>query len=136
MAKQPSLPRWAPLDLNSQASLPPPGAYQARISDVKLIDKPDVLWVAVEYELAGMTARPRGNIGAIAALPTSPHASRLPDGLRLLYRLSHATGVDLHETDPYKLPRLLIGKRVTLTLAHRERDGQPDLVIREIRPPA
>lgn len=128
--------RWAALNLNSPAKLPPPGAYQACISVVKLTDRSDVLWAAIEYALEGTDARPRGDIGAIAATAASPHLSRVPDGLRLLHRLSQASGVEINGVDPFKLPALLIGKRVTLTLGHRERDGQPELVVREIRPPA
>jgi hypothetical protein len=127
--------RWGTLNLNSKPELPPPGSYPGRISDVKLTDKSDVLWMAVEYELEGTNARPRGDVGAIAAVSTSQHAPRVPDGLRLLHRLSQATGVDLNG-DPDRLPGLLIGKRVTLTLAHKDRDGQPDLVVRAIQPPA
>jgi hypothetical protein len=131
-----SAPRWGALNLSAKAELPPPGTYPAVIRDVTLTDKGDVLWLAVDYELNGTNARPRGDLGAIAAVPTSPHAHRVSDGLRLLQRLSQATGVDLDGVDPDRLPGLLIGKQVMLTLAHKIRDGQPDLVVREIRPPA
>jgi hypothetical protein len=131
-----SAPRWGALNLGAKAELPPPGSYPARIADVKLTDKGDVLWVVVDYELNGTNARPQGDLGAIAAVPTSPHAHRVRDGMRLLHRLSQATGIDLNGVDPDTLPGLLIGQPITVTVAHKVRDGQPDLVVREIRPPA
>ena len=36
--------------------------------------------------------------------------------------------------DPFELPGLFIGKPVNLTVAHKMRDGIPELVVRTIRP--
>jgi hypothetical protein len=57
------------------------------------------------------------------------------EGARLLHRLAAATGVDLPKAlDPEDIRALLEGKPVVLRLAHKVRDGVPELVVREIRP--
>jgi hypothetical protein len=48
--------------------------------------------------------------------------------------LSQAVGVDIAGVDYEELPRLLIGKRLELTVAHSRRDGVPELVVRSMRP--
>ena len=60
---------------------------------------------------------------------------RVAEGLRLLNRLAMATGTPLDAIkDAFDLPDLFIGKLVKLTVAHKERDGVPELVVRSIRP--
>ena len=127
---------WGAIDLGAiAATLPPPGIYPGTIAEVRLTDRVDVLWMTVHYRLDGIEAEPAADMAPIAACPGSAHAHRLPDGARLLHRLAAATGVDLPKAlDPEDIRALFEGKPVVLKLAHKVRDGVPELVVREIRP--
>ena len=126
---------WGPIDLGrGGGKLPPPGNYPAMVADLRLHEKPDALWCAVQFSLDGMAASPRDELHAIAARDDSKYASRVPDGLRFLNRLSQAAGVEVAGVDYEELPRLLIGKRLELTVVHSMRDGVADLVVRSMRP--
>ena len=127
---------WGAIDLSAiAATLPPPGIYPGTIAEVRLTDRVDVLWMTVHYRLDGIEAEPAADMAPIAADPGSAHARRLPDGARLLYRLAAATGADLSTgVNPDDIPALFEGKPVVLKLAHKARDGVPELVVREIRP--
>ena len=116
--------------------MPPPGNYDAVISDVQLIDKSDVLWMIVNFKLVGLEASPAPNMGyARQSQRPVRRAIGLAEGARLLHRLAAATGTPLDAIkDPFDLPGLFIGKPVNLTVAHKERDGVPELVVRTIRP--
>ena len=64
-----------------------------------------------------------------------PDAHRLAEGARALRRLAAATLTPLEAIkDPFELPGLFIGKPVNLTIAHKMRDGVPELAVRTIRP--
>jgi hypothetical protein len=126
---------WGPINLQAIAGdLPAPGTYAGAVADVRLREKPDVLWCVLQFSLDGMAGAPRDVMNAIAARGDSSYAHRVPDGLRFLYRLSKAVGVDIAGVDYEELPRLLIGKRLELTVAHSRRDGVPELVVRSMRP--
>ena len=126
---------WGSINLNAgSGNLPPPGTYPAMVADLRLHGKPDALWCAVQFSLDGMAASPRDVLHAIAARNDSRYASRVPDGLRFLNRLSQAVGVEVAGVDYEELPGLLIGKRLEVTVAHSMRDGVPDLVVRAMRP--
>ncbi len=126
---------WGPINLTATAGkLPAPGTYPGAVADVRLIEKPDVLWCVVQFSLDGMAAAPRDVMNAIAARDDSQYATRVPEGLRFLSRLSQAVGVDIVGVDCEELSRLLIGKRLELTVAHSRRDGVPELVMRSMRP--
>lgn len=127
---------WGPINLQAVAgNLPEPGTYPGAVADLRLHEKPDVVWCIVQFSLDGMAAAPRDVVNAIAAHGDSQHTHRVPEGLRFLYRLSQAVGVDIAGVDCEELPRLLIGKRLELTVAHSRRDGVPELVVRSMRPP-
>jgi hypothetical protein len=126
---------WGPINLQSTTgNLPPPGTYPGAVADVRLFEKPDVLWCAVQFSLEGMSATPRDVLHAIAARDDSRYVRQVPDGLRFLSRLSQALGVDIAGVDYEELPRLLVGKRLEITVAHSMRDGVRDLIVRSIRP--
>ena len=126
---------WGSINLNAgSGNLPPPGTYPAMIADLRLHEKADVLWCAVQFSLDGMAAAPRDVVHAIAARDDSQYASRVAEGLRFLNRLSLAAGVEIAGVDYDELPGLLIGKRLELTVAHSMRDGVPELVVRSMRP--
>lgn len=126
---------WGPINLQAAANnLPAPGTYCGVIVDVRLHEKPDVLWCAVQFSLDGLGAAPRDVLHAVAASADSSHINRVAEGLRFLNRLALAVGVDIAGVDYEELPRLLIGKRLELTVAHVKRDGVPDLVVRSVRP--
>ena len=127
---------WGAIDLSAiAATLPAPGIYPGTIAEVRLTDRVDVLWMTVHYRLDGIEAEPAADMAPIAADPGSAHARRVPDGARLLYRLAAATGADLSRgVNPDDIPALFEGKPVVLKLAHKARDGVPELVVREIRP--
>jgi hypothetical protein len=126
---------WGSINLNAgSGNLPPPGNYPAMVADLRLHEKPDVLWCAVQFSLDGMAAAPRDVLHAIAASDGSRHASRVAEGLRFLHRLSQAVGVEVAGVDYEELPRLLIGRRLEVTVAHSMRDGVTDLVVRSMRP--
>jgi hypothetical protein len=126
---------WGPINLEVTASnLPAPGTYPGVVADIRLHEKPDVLWCIVRFSLESMTAAPRDVVNAVAAHDDSQYAHRVPEGLRFLYRLSLAVGVDVAGVDCEELPRLLIGKRLELTVAHSRRDGVRELVVRSMRP--
>src|SRR5262245_51566636 len=73
---------WGVLDCGlGRGSLPPDGIYSGTLN-VDQRDKGDVLWMIVDYALDDTAARPRGDLGAIAAKPGSDHEKRVPDGLR------------------------------------------------------
>ena len=126
---------WGPIDLShGGGKLPPPGNYPAMVADLRLHEKPDVLWCAVQFSLDGMAAAPRDVVHAIAARDDSRYANRTAEGLRFLNRLSQAVGVEIAGVDYEELPKLLIGERLEVTVAHSMRDGVPDLVVRSMRP--
>lgn len=126
---------WGRINLGATAdNLPAPGTYPGAVVDVRLHEKPDVLWCVVQFSLDGMAGAPRDVMNAIAACGDSSYSHRVPDGLRFLYRLSQAVGVDIAGVDYEQLPRLLIGKRLELTVAHSRRDAVPELVVRSMRP--
>jgi len=104
------------------------------VADLRLHEKPDVLWCAVQFSLDGMAAAPRDVVHAIAARDDSRYASRMAEGLRFLNRLSLAVGVEVAGVDYEELPKLLIGKRLELTVVHSMQDGVADLVVRSMRP--
>ncbi len=117
--------------------LPPEGDYDATIHAIRLIDKTDTLWMAVEYRLADHFEAPEPDFAAIAARPGSPHGARVPDGARMLYRLATAAGVELAQhPDPFEFPAVFEGKKVRLRLAHKTKDGVPALVVRRVSPKA
>ena len=59
---------WGPINLTATAGkLPAPGTYPGAVADVRLIEKPDVLWCVVQFSLDGMAAAPRDVMNAIAA---------------------------------------------------------------------
>ena len=126
---------WGPINLQAVAgSLPAPGTYPGAVADVRLHEKADVLWCAVQFTLDGTAAAPRDVLNAIAAIDDSRHINRVPEGLRFLYRLSQAVSVDVAGVDYEELPRLLIGRRLEVTVAHSRRDGVAELVVRSVRP--
>ena len=126
---------WGPINLQPIAgNLPAPGTYPGAVADLRLHEKPDVLWCVVQFSLDGLAAAPRDVLHAIAGRDDSVHVSRVAEGLRFLNRLSQAVGVDVAGVDYEKLPRLLIGKRLELTVVHSMRDGVADLVVRSMRP--
>ncbi len=117
--------------------LPPPGEYDAKITDIGLHDKGSVLWMAIKYELTGAFAGnvPEAEFAAIAAAPGSEHEERVPEGSRILYRTAAAAGVDLPaDLDADRLPDLLEGKTVRVKVAHKTVDGVPALVVRRALP--
>jgi hypothetical protein len=116
------------------SNLPAPGTYPGVIADMRLHEKPDVLWCIVRFSLDGMSAAPRDVVNAVAAHDDSQHVHRVPEGQRFLYRLSLTVGVDVSGVDYEELPRLLIGRRLELTVVHSKRDGVPELVVRSMRP--
>lgn len=128
--------RWGSLDLSGGGGhLPPPGSYDALISDVELKDSTDVLWMVVRFQIVGEEAAPAPEWAALATCDGSPYDDRKVKGMRLLNRLAAATMTPIGAiTDPYELPGLFIGKSVGLVVAHKVRDGIPELVVREIRP--
>ena len=126
---------WGSINLNAgSGNLPPPGTYPAMVADLRLHEKADVLWCAVQFSLDGMAAAPRDVVHAIAARDDSQYARRVADGLRFLNRLSQAVGVEVAGVDYEELPGLLIGKRLELTVVHSMQDGVVDLVVRSMRP--
>jgi hypothetical protein len=127
---------WGAIDLSTiAATLPRPGVYPGTVADVRLFDCVDVLWMRVRYRLEGIEAEPAPDMAPIAACPGSAHAHRVREGARLLHRLAAATGVDLPKAlDPQDIRALFEGKPVVLKLAHKVRDGVPELVVREISP--
>ncbi len=129
-------PNWGPLDLTGGGGkLPPPGDYDAVISDVHLIDKSDRLWMIVDFKLVGLEASPAPMWALLASRNGQSDDHRLAEGARVLHRLAAATVTPLEAIkDPFDLPGLFIGKPVNLTVAHKERDGVPELVVRTIRP--
>ena len=63
---------WGSINLNAgSGKLPPPGTYPATVADLRLHEKPDVLWCAVQFSLDGMAAAPRDVVHAIAARETA-----------------------------------------------------------------
>jgi hypothetical protein len=126
---------WGRIDLSAAAGeLPAPGTYPGAVADLRLHEKPDALWCAVQFSLDDLAAAPRDVLNAIASRGDSQYIHRVPEGLRFLYRLSQAVGVDIAGVDYEELPRLLIGKRLELTVAHSRRDGVPELAVRSMRP--
>jgi hypothetical protein len=126
---------WGSIDFSAaRANLPPPGPYAATITDVRLYDKPDVLWMGIEFSLDGTDAAPRGMLHAIAAREGSQHKHKMAEGLRAIAQLAIATGVTLEGIAYEALPGKLIGKRLELIVAHVSRDGILDLVVRSMRP--
>ena len=111
------------------------GHYDAVISDVELIDKPDMLWMIVSFKLVGLEASPAPMWVMLASRNGPADDHRVAEGVRLLHRLATATRTPLDAIkDPFDLPGLFIGKPVNLTIAHKTRDGVPELVVRTIRP--
>ena len=130
-------PEWGPLDLTGGGGkLPPPGDYDAVISDVDTHRQ--VRRAVDDRQLSSSSAwrrlpRQCGLCSPVATARSDDH--RLAEGARLLHRLAAATGTPLDAIkDPFELPGLFIGKPVNLTVAHKERDGVPELVVRTIRP--
>jgi hypothetical protein len=97
---------WGPIN---------PQFVAGNLPAVRLHEEPDATWCAVQFSLDGMSASPRDVLHAIAARDDSQHTHRVPEGLRFVYRLSQAVGVDIAGVDYEELPRLLIGKRLELT---------------------
>ena len=131
--------KWSGIHIGSKRELPPPGDYDARITDIGLHDKGDVLWMSVKYKLTGEYEGnvPEAEFGAIAATEGSPHEGRVDEGARLLFRTAAAAGVALPEDlDPYGLPELLEGKAVRIRIAHKTIDGVPALIVRRAIPKA
>jgi hypothetical protein len=126
---------WRKLNFNAACDLPPPGIYLGRISDVKVSEKEDVIWLIVDYHIDNCSAAPQSDILAICATEVSAHAKRVVEGRRRLTRLQEATGIDLGD-EPQQLPSLLIGHPVKLVVVHKKVDGLPVLVVRDILPAA
>jgi hypothetical protein len=126
---------WGRINLGATAdNLPAPGTYPGAVADLRLYEKPDALWCVVQFSLDGTSTAPRDVLHAIAARDDSRYGSRVAEGLRFLNRLSQAVGVEVAGVDYEELPRLLIGKRLELTVVHSIRDGVGDLVVRSMRP--
>ena len=114
-------------------ALPPPGDYQGAVIAAKLIDKPTELWLQITFGLRDFAEEIR-QLHCYATASTSPHRHRATDGKRAVNRLLMVGKRELTTADPFALPELLTGIRVTLTIAHKVLDGVPELVIRNIAP--
>jgi hypothetical protein len=126
---------WERIDFSAAAGkLPPPGSYPATISDIRIYQKPDVVWLNVLFTLDNTKASPQGALYAVAATEGSRYLGRVVEGLRFLHRLLLAVGIEIAGADIEDLPGLLLGKRLEVTVAHSMRDGMPDLVVRSMRP--
>ena len=69
---------WGSINLNAgSGNLPAPGTYPGAVADLRLHEKPDALWCAVQFSLDGMAASPRDELHAIAARDDSQYASRV-----------------------------------------------------------
>ena len=130
-------PEWGPLDLTGGGGkLPPPGNYDAVISDVDTHRQVRRLWMIVNFKLVGLEASPAPNVGFARQ---SQRSVRRPSPGRGREAPPPPRGGDRDAArdaikDPFDLPGLFIGKPVKLTVAHKERDGVPELVVRTIRP--
>ena len=128
-------PNWGPLDLTGGGSrLPQAGDYDAVISDVRLIDKSDRLWMIVDFNLVGLEASPAPMWALLASHNGHSDDHRLAEGARVVRRLAAAILTPLEAIkDSFELPGLFLGKPVNLTVVHKERDGVKELVVRSIR---
>jgi len=127
---------WGKINLGAVTNdLPAAGFYTATISDAVVHDKfPVALWLSVSFTLEDRPGVIVKDMACIMADPTGPHATRVAEGRRFLNRLATATGVSLDGVDPDDIPGLLIGKRITVTVFHKQRDGVPELAVRSIGP--
>jgi hypothetical protein len=127
---------WGKINLGAVINdLPAAGPYTATISDAVVHDKyPIALWLSVSFTLEDRPGVIAKDMACVMADATGPHATRVAEGRRFLNRLATATDVSLDGVEADKIPELLIGRRVIVTVAHKLRDGVPDLVVRGIGP--
>jgi hypothetical protein len=127
---------FAELDLSAlQPVLPREGWHTAKISQVTVSSKSDVVWLAVTCRLDDGYALP-AMVGPLAAKPDSPHLARVPEGLRLMFSTAKALGVQLPEKlKPDMLEELFEGKRIDVKLSKKIRDGVGEMLIRKSAPP-
>ena len=117
-----------------RSRLPQAGDYDAVISDVRLIDKSDRLWMIVDFNLVGLEASPAPMWALLASHNGHSDDHRLAEGARVVRRLAAAILTPLEAIkDSFELPGLFLGKPVNLTVVHKERDGVKELVVRSIR---
>ena len=127
---------WGPLDLSGGGDkLPPPGDYDGMIADLEVIDKSDVLWMIVSFRLDGLEASPAPEVRHDCEPRRPGRPAPGGQGHAASPSPCSATETPLEAIgDPFDLPGLFIGKPLNLTVAHKERDGVPELVVRTIRP--
>ena len=96
------------------------------IADLTLIDKSDLLWMAVHFKPrwpGGFSLHPGLAMIGIQRSDRPRLLAQHDEGMRLLHRLARATEVPLEAIgeleDPVSaLPDLFIGKKVNLTVKH------------------
>lgn len=126
---------WAVLNLNAlQPALPQPGWHTAKITQTSIASRTDALWLAITCQLDD-GYMPPSMVQPLAAKADSPHARRVPDGLRLMFSTANAVGVELPaQLNPDALEELFEGKSIDIKLAQKARDGVNEMVIRKTAP--
>jgi hypothetical protein len=127
---------WNVLDLTAADTPLAAGDYAGAVRQVEMISRPDALWVKVSFVLDGHDYEPPPLMATLAAKPGSAYAPRVTEGVRALNQLSEAVGVALPSNmRPSDLPKLLVGRPLTLRCATKKRDGVLELVVRKVLPP-
>lgn len=116
---------FEPINLNDDSFAVPPGRYAATISDARVITNStgDTRWLFVDIELHNedgvFFASVEDKFVTIGAKPTSPHHSRLREGLKKLAIYGEAVGVDFNGVTHLEVPGMLVGRRVVALVGRR-----------------
>ncbi len=133
----PPVDGWGELAVSTPIEPPlKAGDHPGVIEKIRVGDASDgqSLWLCVNYAVDNSDAEIVPEFATLAAKPGSPAEKRIADGLRLLNRLSNATGVALPPNlKPSEIAGLFEGCQVTVRVGVRKRDGLPELVVRGLK---
>jgi hypothetical protein len=107
------------------------GTQPAKIADLSVSESPEATWLKVAFKLE--SGHVLESFVAIDAAETSPHLSRVGEGIALIEQLCQATGVDIDSlTEPREIMTAFLGKRVQASIVHKTAKGAPTAVIKLI----
>lgn len=124
------------LDFSNEAwreNLPETGSHSAKLTDMKFIPKEDITWLVMTWTLEGGAVVEE--LLGIDAPKDSPMLAKTANGKRRIMRLC-----EMHDIQPKfgsydEILAALVGREATIVVAHRQKGGIDEPVIRGMSAP-
>jgi len=115
-----------------ESKLPKPGTHNATVQDITINEGDDASWMAISIELeSGHIVE---KLVCIDADETSPHLTRVGEGISLMGQLSNACGIDIATlTEADAIMDAFIGKKVGVLIVIKSKAGAKSPFIKMIK---